>query len=155
MTDTQTRRLSRTDSNAPLVDPRAPRFGQSITATLLLLGVALAEPILVATVAVILGVAVLSRWRLDLYRVVWQRLLVPIVGPPTAPEPAAPHRFAKLLGAAGTGIATLLLLVGLSIPGFGVAATVGLLAGLAAVTGVCLGCRMYRQVSVLRSRGIV
>jgi len=70
-------------TSGALVDPRAPRFGQAITATLLLAGVAFA--------------------------------VAPLI----------------------------------------YAAAVGLLAGLAATTGFCLGCRMYRQVSYLRSRGVI
>lgn len=152
---THTRRSSSASSDAAVVDPRAPRFGQSITASLLLLGVGFREPVLVATVAVVLGAAVLSRWRLDLYRVLWRRLAVPVVGPPDEREPAAPHRFAKLLGATGSWIATLLLVAGLPLLGFGVAAVVGLLAGVAAATGICIGCRLYRQVAFLRARDVV
>ena len=155
MTSTQSQTDRTTDSSGALVDPRAPRFGQSITATLLLLGVGLGEPILVAAVAVILGVSVLSGWQFDLYRFLWQRLMIPLVGRPEHREAASPHRFAKLLGAAGAGVATLLLLAGVPTLGFAVAALVGLAAGLAAVTGICLGCRMYRQVSFLRARDIV
>ncbi len=138
-----------------LVDPRAPRFGQAITTALLLGGVALATPELVYLTAAILGVTVLSRWRVDLYRLLWHHLVIPIVGPPAQREAAAPHRFAKLLGAVGSAIATVFLLAGVPLIGFAIAAIVGLLAGLAATTGFCLGCRMYRQVSFLRSRGIV
>lgn len=155
MTTTQTQIDRTTDSSTALVDPRAPRFGQSITATLLLLGVGLGEPMLIGAVAVILGVSVLSGWRFDLYRFLWQRLAIPVVGRPEHREPAAPHRFAKLLGAAGSGLAILLLLAGVPTLGFAVAALVGVAAGLAAVTGICLGCRMYRQVSFLRARDIV
>ena len=138
-----------------LVDPRAPRFGQAITATLLLAGVGLGVPALVYAVAGILGVAVVSRWRVDLYAVIWRRLVIPLVGPPDKHEPAAPHRFAKLLGATGSVVASGLLVTGLAILGYSIALAVGLLAALAATTGLCLGCRMYRQVSVLRRRGVL
>lgn len=146
---------SSTTASVALVDPRAPRFGQAITATLLLVGVALTAPMFVYAIAVLLGISVLSRWRLDSYRFLWKHALIPLVGPPDEPEPAAPHRFAKLLGATGAGLATLLLLVGFPTIGFAIAAVVGVLAGLAATTGFCLGCRMYRQVSFLRSRGVL
>lgn len=143
------------DSTVTLVDPRAPRFGQSITATLLLVGVVFGELVLIYAVTAILGLAVLSRWRLDPYRLLWQTAIIPVVGRPDEPEPAAPHRFAKLLGAAGTTLATLALLTGFSTLGLAIATAVGLLASLAATTGICLGCRMYRQVSFLRSRGVL
>ncbi|MCU4971373.1 DUF4395 domain-containing protein [Halobacteria archaeon AArc-m2/3/4] len=142
-------------SEMSLVDPRAPRFGQGVTATLLLAGVGTQRPALVYAVAVLLGIAVLSRWRIDLYALVWQHLLIPILGKPPEREPASPHRFAKLLGATGTIVASGFLLAGFSLLGFAVATAVGLLAALAAVSGLCLGCRMYRQVSFFRRHGIV
>ncbi|WP_440772739.1 DUF4395 domain-containing protein [Natronorubrum sp. DTA28] len=143
------------NSSIAYVDPRAPRFGQSITATLLLIGVVFTQPVLVYAVAAILGLAVVSRWRLDPYRLCWEHVVIPILGRPDEPEPAAPHRFAKLLGAVGAGLASVLLVVGLPTVGYAIAAVVALLAGLAATTGFCLGCRMYRQVSFLRSRNVL
>lgn len=138
-----------------LVDPRAPRFGQAITATLAAAAIALGHPGLAYALAVLLLVPVLSRWRIDPYRWLWRRVMVPVVGRPTEREPAAPHRFARVLGATGVTFASLLFVADLMIAGAVVLAAVGLLAGLAAVTGLCVGCRMYRQVSFLRSRGIV
>ncbi|RQG97597.1 DUF4395 domain-containing protein [Natrarchaeobius oligotrophus] len=142
-------------SSDSAVDPRAPRFGQSITGALLLAGAALREPLLIYAVAVILGVAVLSRSRLDPYQLLWRSVLRRIVGRPNETEPAAPHRFAKLLGAVGAVASSLLLLAGVTSVGYAIAALVGVLAALAATTGFCLGCRMYRQVSFLRSRGVL
>lgn len=133
-----------------LVDPRAPRFGQTLTASFLLLGIALGEPLLVALVAVSLNTALLSGWRVDLWGVLWKRLALPVVGPPAEREPAAPHRFAKLLGAVGTAAATVLVVAGFPIAGYVVAGAVAAAAGLAAVTGICIGCRMYRQVALFR-----
>lgn len=138
-----------------LVDPRAPRFGQAITATLLLLGVGLGEPALVYLVAIILLTAVLTRWRVDLYALLWRHGMLRIVAPPAEREPAAPHRFAKLLGAAGTLLASVLILGGATLAGYALALAVAALAALAAVTGICLGCRMYRHVGFLRHHDVV
>lgn len=138
-----------------LVDPRAPRFGQAVTATVLLAGVVFGVPSAVYAIAVILGLAVISGWRLDLYGLVWKFVLIPLVGRPPERESAAPHRFAKLLGAVGTAIASVLLLANLPLAGYAVAFLVAALAGLAATTGFCLGCRMYREVSVLQRIGVV
>lgn len=143
------------DAGPALVDPRAPRFGQAVTATGLLAGVVLEAPSLVYAIALLLSVAVVSRWRLDPYAVVWRRLWVPVVGEPPERESAIPHRFAKLLGAVGSVLASALLLAGLALPGYAVAAAVGIAAGLAATTGICLGCRMYRQVSFVRRHGVL
>lgn len=158
-----------TGSDLALVDPRAPRFGQSLTALGLVAALALREPLLVAAVAVVLNTALLSGWRYDLYATLWRRVLLPVVGKPEEREPAAPHRFAKLMGAAFTGLATLCLfadtvvatptvalgLSALGLAGYALAAMVAALAGFAAVTDVCVGCRMYRQVSFFRRLGVV
>ena len=161
-TGTESTSTARDSSSVTPVDPRAPRFGQVITATVLSIGVVFREPALVLAIAVVLGVSVLSRWRLDLYSILWRNVLIPLLGKPTATEPAAPHRFAKLMGATFTAVATILLLVGswMSLPGLVVTgyAMAGLVAALAAVAGIgdyCIGCKLYRQVSFFRRHDIV
>lgn len=137
-----------------VVDPRAPRFGQALTATGLLAGIAFDRPVLVYLVAAVLGLAVASRWRYDLYAVLWRRVVGRVVEP-AEPEPAAPHRFAKLLGATGTIPASALLVGGVPVAGYAVAAAVAVAAGLGATTGVCIGCRMYRSVSAFRRLDVI
>ena len=137
-----------------VVDPRSPRFGQTITATALLAGVALEVPALVFGVAAILGLAVGSGWRIDAYAVLWRTVVAPRIAP-VEPEPAAPHRFARLIGAAGTAFSSALLVAGFPGVGYAVAAAIALAAGLAATTGLCLGCRMYRSVSLFRRLDVI
>lgn len=144
-----------TNTDHAEVDPRAPRFGQALTAALLAVGIGLGQPGLVYLVAVILGVAVVSRWHIDLYGLLWRHGISRFVSPPSAPEPAGPHRFAKLLGATGTAVASVLLFVGATAPGMAIAGAVSALAALAATTGLCLGCRLYRQVSFLKQHDVV
>lgn len=151
---TTTTGTTRTDPEEPLVDPRAPRFGQAITTTLLLVGIAFGQPPAIYAVAIVLGAAVVSGWRLDLYAVLW-RALGPVAGAPAEREPAAPHRFARLLGAVGTALASALLLAGFAVAGYAVAAAVAAAAGLAATTGLCLGCRLYREVGAARRLGVL
>ncbi|ERH10063.1 MAG: hypothetical protein J07HX64_01831 [halophilic archaeon J07HX64] len=144
------------------VDPRGARFGQAVTAALALAGVGLQEPVLVYALAGLLALPVVSRWRLDPYGFAWSRVLQRIVGPPDAVESAVPHRFARLVGAMFGTAATGLFLVSLAsgvgavaVAGYGLAAAVGLLAGLSATTGFCVGCRMYRQVGLFRELGLL
>lgn len=136
------------------VDPRAPRFGQGITAAGLLAGVALDLPLLVYAVAAVLVTSVATRWQVDLYGIVFKNLVMPRL-PPRQPESAVPHRFAKLIGAVGTALASALLLFGVPLAGYGVAVLIAIAAGLAATTGFCIGCRMYRQVSLFQRLSIV
>lgn len=159
----------RSSRDGSVVDPRAPRFGQAITATGLLAGFALREPLLVAAVAVVLVTAVASEWRVNLYAVLWRHAVVPVVGATDEPEPAPPHRFATLMGAGFTGLATAAFAADavltpaavaggfsvLGLAGWTFAGIVAALAGLAAVTDVCVGCRMYRQVAFFRRLGVV
>lgn len=145
-----------------MVDPRAPRFGQLVTMSGLLAGVVLREPVLVVAVAVVLNAALLSGWRLDLYAFLWQHVMIPVVGPPAEKEAAAPHRFARLMGAASTGVATVLLFAGpalggpdLAPAGYAVAVLVAVLAGVAGIGDYCVGCKLYRQVGYFQRLGVV
>lgn len=154
-TATASSRAAPRDGEYTLVDPRAPRFGQAITATGLLLGIVLQAPIFVYAITAILLTAVLTRWKLHPYSLVWRHLLVPLVGRPDEPEPAAPHRFATVLGATGTTVATIAILAGMPLVGYVFAGAITAAAGLAAVTGLCLGCRMYESVALFRRLSIV
>lgn len=146
---------TRSDGEYTLVDPRAPRFGQAITASGLLLGIVLQVPAFVFAVAVILNAAVWSRWRLHPYSLVWRNVVGPALDAPDEPEPAAPHRFATLLGAFLTGIASVAFLAGFPVVGYVFAGATAAAAGLGATTGFCLGCHMYRSVSLFRRLSIV
>lgn len=152
------------DAGRPVdvVDPRAPRFGQGITTLGLVAGIALQEPAFVYAITAVLVVAAVSGWRIDAYSFLWRRVLIPVVGKPAERESAAPHRFAKLMGATFTAAASGLLLVGsasgaglLVAGGFALAGVVAVLAAVAAVLDICVGCRMYEQVSFFRRLGWV
>jgi len=144
-------------ASIPQVDARAPRFGQALTATLATAGLVLADPRIVAVLAIVLGTAVLSRWRVDAWATLWRRVAVPLVGQPTEREAAAPHRFAKLVGATFTGVATPLVFLGgpAAIVGYALVLAVAVLATIGATTGFCLGCRLYQQVGFFRRTGVV
>lgn len=73
-------------------------------------------------------------------------------------DPRAPHWFAKLMDVGFTAIASVLLFAApaLSLPALAPAGyAVAVLAGVAAGADVCVGCRMYRQVSFFRRLGVV
>lgn len=139
----------------PVVDPRAPRFGQALTTLALAGAVVLEIPLLLYAVTAVLVVAVASGWRLDLYAALWRTAGRRLAPGSAEPEPAAPHRFARVVGAAGTLLASALVFTGFPLAGYAVAGGVALAAGLAAVTGICLGCRMYREVAAFRRLGLV
>jgi hypothetical protein len=120
----------------------------------LALGIALALPALVYALAVVMLAAIFSGWRLDLYAVLWRRVARRFVEP-SEPEPASPHRFARLMGATGTTLAGVLLLAGVPTAGYAVAGLIALIAGFSAITGYCIGCRMYKGVSLFRRLDVV
>lgn len=146
----------------PEVDPRAPRFGQAVTAILALVGVAVGQPAVIFLLTLVLVIPVVSRWRIDPYGFLWRHGLGRFLGQPAKTESAIPHRFARLIGATCTVLASILLVgflvTGIEIvalAGYGVALLVGLLAALSAVTGLCLGCKMYKQVGLFRDLGLL
>ncbi len=138
-----------------MVDPRAPRFGQTVTAAGMAAFLATRNPAPLFAVAAVLAVSLLSGWRLDLYGFFWKRVMVPFVGAPDEREAASPHRFAKLMGATFTVAASALWLADLALAALLVAAMVGTLAAVAAALDLCVGCRMYRQVRFFRELGVV
>lgn len=137
------------------MDPRAPRFGQALTTLGLAGAVALREPLLLYAVTVVLVAAVASRWRLDLYAALWRTVARRFAPGSAEPELAAPHRFARVVGAAGTLLSSALVFTGFSLAGYAIAGGVAIAAGLAATTGFCLGCRMYSEVAAFRRLGLV
>lgn len=143
-------------SSSGMVDPRAPRFGQAVTTALAFGGVVFQEPAVIYVLTTLLVVAVASRWRVDPYRFLWRQVRR-FVGPPSETESALPHRFARVVGAIFTTVASTCLLVAgstgiglFALAGYGIVLIVGFLAALGAFANFCLGCRMYRQLSLFK-----
>lgn len=149
-------------SGPAMIDPRTPRFAQTVSMLVLLIGIGLQEPLFVLTITVILDVAVLSGWRLTVFDSVWRHGMIPIVGNPEETEPASPHRFAMLLGAVLGTISTILLfgapvvsLPVLAVAGYTVAFFLAVAAGFSGIGNYCIGCKLYKQVAFFRRLGWV
>jgi hypothetical protein len=134
------------------IDPRGPRFNQAVVAISLLVAFVLeAEPVVPAVAAVLfLGAAFGPRYGpfLRLYA----EVVKPRLGPPAELEDPRPPRFAAALGVAFLLAATVAFAIGASGLGWVLTLAVAVLAGLAAATGVCLGCEIY--VLSARRRGV-
>ena len=76
----------------------------------------------------------------------------PRLGPPAEMEDPRPPRFAAAIGVLFLGAASLALLVGAAGVAWALALIVAALAGLAAVSGVCIGCELYLVLA--RRRGV-
>jgi hypothetical protein len=128
---------------ARMIDPRGHRFGAGLSAALLVVAFVVDAPWLVAVALASIGVSAAFGLRYSVYGAIWRRVVRVLSLPPTTPEHEYPPRFAQTLGS----VALILSLVafGLGVPPIGwiLAFAVAGLQSLLAVTGYCLGCRLY------------
>jgi hypothetical protein len=137
-------RPSESPDDGRLIDPRGQRFGAALSVGILAVGFAVGLPVVVAFLTLALGASALFGTRYSILGRPWpwvRRILR--IAPPRELEHEYPPRFAQALGALGLGVATLLFLVGVPVGGWVVAGAVGVLQGVLAATGYCLGCRLY------------
>lgn len=129
---------------ARMIDPRGHRFGAGLSVVILLGGLALDQPIVVPIVLAILGTSAAFGMRYSLFGAIWRRLVITL-GVPRAKEleHEYPPRFAQTLGSVALALSTAAFVVGLPVLGWAFALAVAGLQGLLAVTGYCLGCRLY------------
>jgi hypothetical protein len=127
-----------------LVDPRGQRFGAGSSAIVLVAVALLDLPIVVALVAIALGVSAALGTRFFVFGRPWPPIRTRLkLGPPESPEPEVGPRFAQALGAVVLTIGFVALAAGIRPLGWvPVVIVIGLQATLA-VTGFCLGCRLY------------
>lgn len=127
-----------------LIDPRGHRFGAALSVVILGLGFFAGLPLVVAFLALALGVSALLGTRYSILGRPWPIVRGALrIAPPRELEHEYPPRFAQALGALGFGFASVLFLVGFAAGGWIVAAAVGGLQAVLAATGYCLGCRLY------------
>lgn len=121
-----------------MIDPRGPRFAAWVTTAVLAAVLLTASTALLAAQATVFALGAAGH---NPYALFWKKFLKRT--PPAELEPAAPPRFAQLVGLAFALTGTIALALG--------ATTVGLIATGAAMAaallnaafGICLGCEMY------------
>jgi hypothetical protein len=126
------------------IDPRGQRFGAALSAVTLVAGAALAQPFVAAVVGASLAVSAALGTGWFLFGRPWpsiRRLLR--LGPPRDPEPELGPRFAQALGATFIAIGFVLFAAGAGPLSWAPILAVAGLQALLAVTGYCLGCRLY------------
>jgi hypothetical protein len=128
-----------------MIDPRGHRFGAATSVVVLLAGFILDVPLLtVGFLAVALGVSAAFGTRYSILGRPWPYVRKALrIAPPKELEHEYPPRFAQALGFVGFTLSAVLFVFGFSTLGLIVAAAVGALQAVLAVTGYCLGCRMY------------
>jgi hypothetical protein len=126
------------------IDPRGHRFGAGVSVVILITSFLLDAPVAVPLVGLALGVSAWFGTRYSVLGRPWpvvRRLLR--IGPPRELESEFPPRFAQALGATALALATVLFLAGAPTLGWIVTFGVVALQALLALTGYCLGCRLY------------
>jgi hypothetical protein len=126
------------------IDPRGHRFGAGLSVLVLAAGFFAGAPLVVPFIAVALGVSAFFGTRYSILGRPWpvvRRLLR--LGPPRELESEYPPRFAQLLGWVGLTLAAGLFALGSPAAGWLLAGGVAALQTVLAVTGYCLGCRLY------------
>jgi hypothetical protein len=132
-----------------VIDARAPRFNQTVIGSLALVAFLTGWWPLLAVLAaqLTLGLTLGRRWCLPC--LAYFELVQPLAGEGPI-EDARPPRFANLIGAGVLGTASLAHAAGLSALGWALGLLVAGLALLAAGTGFCAGCEIYRLGARLR-----
>jgi hypothetical protein len=132
-----------------VIDARAPRTNQAIVGTLSLLAAITGWWPIFGVLAGQLAIGLLFGRRYCIPCLLYFEFIQPRIGEGPI-EDSRPPRFANVVGAVFLGAATLSYLIGLSTVGLGLGLVVAALALLAAVTGLCVGCEIYRVAARLR-----
>jgi hypothetical protein len=132
-----------------VIDERAPRFNQAVTGTVALLGAIFGWPLAWALMAaqLLIGIAVGRRFCLPC--VAYFVIVQPRFGE-GALEDSRPPRLANKMGVAFLGAAAGVWWLGAPAIGTALGLLVAALALLAASTGFCAGCEIYRLTARLR-----
>jgi hypothetical protein len=128
-----------------MIDPRGHRFGAATSVLVLVAGFLLDVPLLtVGFLAIALGVSAAFGTRYSILGRPWPYVRKTLrIAPPEELEHEYPPRFAQALGFVGFTVSAVLFVIGLTTLGWIVAAAVGALQAVLALSGYCLGCRMY------------
>ena len=136
-----------------MIDSHLPRFAQGIQSVLLVIAFVADWRVAVPILAVILGAAALGGPRSNLFAYLYKALPIPR----GEPEAAGPPRFAQTLGTIFLTTGSIFLFAAEPETtlwyalGWGPALAVAVLAGLAATTGLCVGCEMYLWAGRLKA----
>jgi hypothetical protein len=132
-----------------VIDARAPRFAQAVTGTVALLGVVFGWPLAWAIMALQILMGLTLGRRFCLPCLAYFELVQPRLGEGPL-EDSRPPRLANMIGVAVLSAAAAAWWLGAETAGTVLGGLVAALALLAATTGLCVGCELYRLVARLR-----
>ena len=132
-----------------VIDARAPRFAQAVTGLVALSGAVFGWPLAWAIMSaqILMGLTLGRRFCLPC--LAYFTLVQPRFGEGSL-EDSRPPRLANMMGTTFLGVAAALWWLGAPAAGTAVAGLVAFLALLAASTGFCAGCELYRLTARLR-----
>lgn len=125
------------------IDPRGHRFGAGLSAILLVASFAAnwLPGVLLALLSI--GTSAAFGLRYSIYGVIWRRIAKTLRLPKVAPEHEYPPRFAQTLGSVALIVSLVAFAAGATALGWVFALAVAGLQSVLALTGYCLGCRLY------------
>jgi len=143
------RRVADPYRETDVIDTRAPRFNQVVIGSLALVAFLTGWWPLLAILAaqLLVGLTFGRRWCLPC--LAYFELVQPVFGEGPI-EDSRPPRFANMVGAGVLGAASIFHAAGLTTVGWALGLLVAALALLAASTGLCAGCEMYKLGARLR-----
>ena len=125
------------------IDPRGPRTNQAVLTVALLVGFLLDLRALVPVFGVVLALGAIFGPQYGPVLRLYATLIRPRLAPPRDLEDPRPPRFAAAVGVVFLGAASVAFLVGAPGLAWALALVVATLAGLAATTGLCVGCEIW------------
>lgn len=128
---------------ARMIDPRGHRFGAGVSAIVLILAALTGTTWLVVFALLSIGTSAAFGLRYSIYGVAWRRIVALTGLGKTEAEHEYPPRFAQVLGSVALTLALIAFALGATTVGWGLSLAVAALQTLLAVTGYCLGCRLY------------
>jgi uncharacterized protein DUF4395 len=136
-----------------MIDSHQPRFAQGVQSVVLALAFLIDLRIVVPILGVILAAAAIGGPRFNVFAYLYRALPIPR----GEPEAAAPPRFAQTIGTIFLVTGSIFLYTADAEStlwwslGWGPALLVAVLSGLAATTGLCIGCEVYLWMGRLRA----
>ena len=133
------------------IDPRGPRFGALVTLVVFVVVLITGSVWLLAAQGLVFAAGLTLGLPRSPYGLLYRWLIRPRLGPPAELEPAAPPRFAQLVGlvfavAGLIGYLTGATVLGVVATGFALVA-----AFVNAAVGLCLGCEAYLLIHRIRT----
>ena len=137
------------------IDPRGPRFNQAVLAIVLLVAFIGDLRFLVPVMAVVLFLGAAFGSQYGPFLRLYSTVIKPRLGPPKHLEDPRPPRFAAAVGTTFLVGASIAFAAGNQVLAWALSLIVALLAGLAATSGLCIGCELYLFFARRRGKQLV